>query len=162
VRRVVYEELGSFDPRLSCAGEDWEMWVRIATRYPFWFEVEPLAAYRMKRADSLTACSAPTGELVRDMRKATEIIESYLPNYLPLADAREVLAQARRTYARWGLELLRQMPVKGNLGAFVAQITEVLRCSYSPDTICWLLLRLLQKSAALLPEPAKRGPLRKD
>jgi glycosyltransferase involved in cell wall biosynthesis len=90
VRREVYEELGGFDRRLSCAGEDWEMWVRIATRYAFWFEVEPLAAYRMRRADSLTAGSAPTGELVRDMRKATEIVESYLPNYLPLAVAREV------------------------------------------------------------------------
>jgi hypothetical protein len=28
----IYEEIGGFDRRLSCAGEDWEMWVRIATR----------------------------------------------------------------------------------------------------------------------------------
>jgi hypothetical protein len=157
VRRGVYEEIGGFDRRLSCAGEDWEMWVRIATRYPFWFEVEPLAAYRMKRPSSLTAGSVSTGALARDMRKATEIVESYLPNYLSPAVAREVSSKARRMYAQWAMEVVQQMPVKGNLGSFVAQIKEVLRCSHSPKTVCWLFFRLLQRAAAgLLAQPAER------
>ena len=33
VRRSVYEQLGGFDTRLACA-EDWEMWVRVASRFP--------------------------------------------------------------------------------------------------------------------------------
>ena len=37
VRRSVYEELGGFDDRLACA-EDWEMWVRVAARFPVYYE----------------------------------------------------------------------------------------------------------------------------
>ena len=157
VRRDVYEELGGFDRRLSCAGEDWEMWVRVATRYPVWFEVEPLAAYRMKRPSSLTASSVSTGALARDMRKATEIVESYLPNYLPPAAAREVSSKARRMYAQWALEVVQQMPVKGNFGSFIAQIKEVLRCSHSPETVCCLFFRVLQRAAAALPLKAAKS-----
>src|SRR5512143_2035432 len=51
VRREVYERLGGFDSRLICS-EDWEMWVRIASQYPVWYEVEPLAAYRMHSASN--------------------------------------------------------------------------------------------------------------
>ena len=156
VRREVYEELGGFDRRISCAGEDWEMWIRIATRYPFWFEVEPLAAYRMKRADSLTAGFARTGELARDMRKATEIVESYLPNYLPERVAREVSNQARKMYARWALEVVQQMPLKGNLGPFVAQIREVFRCNHSSEIVGWVIFRLLQRGVSLLSTAAKK------
>ena len=42
VRREAYECLGGFDARLKCS-EDWEMWVRIAARYPIWHEPAPLA-----------------------------------------------------------------------------------------------------------------------
>jgi hypothetical protein len=54
VRRSAYETLGGFDETLGMAGEDWEMWVRIATRFPVWFEPTPLAVYRMERPNSLT------------------------------------------------------------------------------------------------------------
>lgn len=148
VRREVYENLGGFDRRLSCAGEDWEMWIRIATRYPFWFEVEPLAAYRVKRAGSLTAGSSPTGELARDMRKATEIVESYLPDYLPAPLACKLTNQARAMYALWALEVVQQMPTKGNLGSFVAQLAEVIRCSHSWKIICLLIFFLVRKGAS--------------
>ena len=37
VRRSVYEELGGFDDRLTLA-EDWEMWVRVAIRFPIYYE----------------------------------------------------------------------------------------------------------------------------
>ena len=147
VRREVYERLGGFNRRLSCAGEDWEMWVRIATRYPFWFEVEPLAAYRMKRAGSLTAGSSASGKLARDMRKATEIVESYLPDYLPRSSARRASRQARMMYSRWALESLFQMPVTANPRAFFTQIGEVLRCSHSSKTILLLISSLLRKAA---------------
>ena len=46
VRRSVYERLGGFDDRLACA-EDWEMWVRIAARFPVYYEERPLACYRL-------------------------------------------------------------------------------------------------------------------
>jgi hypothetical protein len=137
-RREVYEQLGGFDRRFTCAGEDWEMWVRIATRYPVWFEVEPLAAYRVKRAGSLTGNSSSTGRVAKDMRKATEIIESYLPTYLPKPIAKRVTDRARKTYALWAIEAAKQMSLKEDLGPFIAQIQEALRCSQS-----WRIIRLL-------------------
>jgi hypothetical protein len=45
VARSTYENVGGYreDLRLSL---DWEMWVRIAARYPVWFEARTLAAFR--------------------------------------------------------------------------------------------------------------------
>jgi hypothetical protein len=135
VRRAVYEHLGGFDRRLTCAGEDWEMWVRIAVHYPVWFEPEPLAAYRVKRPGALTDDAGRTGRLARDMRRATEIIEGYLPDHLPQAEARTLTRRARTTYAGWGLEAVEQMLEAGRWGAAAAQAVESLRCSPSLRTL---------------------------
>lgn len=147
VRRDVYEKLGGFDRRMSCAGEDWEMWVRIAANYPVWYEVEPLAAYRSKRPGSLTEGSARTNKLVQDMLKATEIIESYLPAYLPESTAREVLSKARRMYAYWALSNTSQTIIKGDMVAASTQIQEALKCSCSFPIISYIV-RLLLKGGA--------------
>jgi hypothetical protein len=45
-RRCCWEATGGFDETLS-AGEDWEYWARVATRYPFLFHDDLLAAYRI-------------------------------------------------------------------------------------------------------------------
>lgn len=53
VARSTYEQLGGFRDDLRLA-MDWEMWVRIASQYPVWFEARALAAFRRHR-DSETA-----------------------------------------------------------------------------------------------------------
>ena len=45
IRRYCFETVGLFDPNLL-AVEDWEMWVRIASHYPFALLQEPLTYYR--------------------------------------------------------------------------------------------------------------------
>lgn len=45
VRRNCLETVGSFDNSLR-SSEDWELWVRIASRYPFALIKEPLVFYR--------------------------------------------------------------------------------------------------------------------
>lgn len=45
VRRCCFETVGVFDRSLRSL-EDWDMWIRIATRYPFAVIKEPLAYYR--------------------------------------------------------------------------------------------------------------------
>ncbi|MBD2362807.1 glycosyltransferase [Anabaena minutissima FACHB-250] len=45
VRRCCFDTVGLFDPN-SRIIEDWEMWIRIAARYPFAAIKEPLAYYR--------------------------------------------------------------------------------------------------------------------
>ncbi len=73
VRRDVYETLGGFDNRLIYA-EDWEMWVRVASSYPVWYETDVLAKYR-KNSASITSRNIRSGETIRDLRRAINIIK---------------------------------------------------------------------------------------
>ncbi len=45
VRRCCFETVGMFDKNLRFA-EDWDMWIRLAARYPFAVLKEPLVSYR--------------------------------------------------------------------------------------------------------------------
>jgi len=118
VRREVYEQLGGFDRRIVCCGEDWEMWVRIAAQYPVAYETEPLALYRFKPLESLT--TTRIHQISQDMQMATEIIQSYLPQYLPPTTVNAVLTQAKDMYARWMLQPARQRMLQGDIqGGFI-------------------------------------------
>jgi len=129
VRRDVYEQLGGFDTRLLCS-EDWEMWVRIAANYPIWYEVEPLAVYRM-HLHSNTGRHIRTGEDIRYTRHAIQIFKPYLPNQI----ANQVSRQARETYALSALDMAYQMFKKHDFVAIVSQLREALLCSQSLKVI---------------------------
>jgi glycosyltransferase involved in cell wall biosynthesis len=76
VKREVYENLGSFYGVV--AGEDWEMWTRVAKNYPIVFTREILASYRIY----LGTISWPykqKGEYAKCLVKTTILIESRLP-----------------------------------------------------------------------------------
>jgi hypothetical protein len=126
VRREVYEKLGLFDRRLAWV-EDWEMWVRIAAHYPVWYEVEPLARYRM-HSNSNTGRYMRSGENLRDVRRAIAIIRAYLP-----ATAAEEISRRSRTH--WALDTLRYRAPEfldaGDLRTAMIQTGEALRCSHS-------------------------------
>jgi hypothetical protein len=126
VRRAVYEHLGGFDRRIARYGEDWEMWVRIAASYAVWYEVEPLALYRMRHG-SLTSGSFRSGEDLRDLRMASVIIRSYLPEHR----ADELHARAREECALGGLRRLRRSLDSSAAADFPHQMWEVLRCRCS-------------------------------
>lgn len=129
VRREVYERLGAFDSRLICS-EDWEMWVRIASQYPIWYEVEPLAVYRM-HSESNTGRHIRNADDVRYNGMAIEIFKSYLP--AEIAD--KVTRKARETYALSALDTAHAMLTKQDFSAVSAQIREALRLSHSPKVI---------------------------
>ncbi|XHX79220.1 MAG: glycosyltransferase family 2 protein [Stenomitos frigidus ULC029] len=136
VRRDVYEQLGGFDQRMLCWGEDWEMWVRIAANYPVWYEVEPLALYR-KSSTSLTGTSIRTGKNIQDFRKAVRIVQDYLPE----ANARQLTKVALNNYAFYALDSASQFARVGDSSAAISQIREALKCRSS--------LRVLQSSMQL-------------
>ncbi len=142
VRREVYEKLGGFNPSLLCA-EDWEMWVRIASTYPIWYEVEPLAVYRM-HANSNTGRHIGSGEDIGYTRQAIELFKAYLPETL----AESVTRTTRVTYALSALDMAYQTLVNGNLTATLNQIREALRLSYSFRVIHKLARILLKGSVA--------------
>jgi glycosyltransferase involved in cell wall biosynthesis len=133
VRRNVYEALGGFDSRLVCA-EDWEMWIRIAACYPVWYEVEPLALYRMHR-QSNTGRHIGTGEDIFYTCRAIELFKSYLPD----ETAGRVARRAKETYALSAIEMARAEGAKGDLISAQAQVRAALGCSRSLKVISRLL-----------------------
>jgi glycosyltransferase involved in cell wall biosynthesis len=76
VKRAVYEELGSF--YAVHFGEDWEMWARIASKFPVAFSVKNLALYR-RHENNISAGSLSTNQNIKDLKKVFEIIGSYVP-----------------------------------------------------------------------------------
>lgn len=134
VRRDVYEKLGGFDNRLICS-EDWEMWVRIAAHYPIWYEVEPLAVYRM-HSISNTGRHVRTGGDIHYTRRAIEMFKTYLPEKI----STEVSKRAKETYALSALDTAYLMLLKRDMPAVIAQTREALQCSRSSK----ILRRMVQ------------------
>jgi hypothetical protein len=50
VRRECHDQVGLYDPRLGHVG-DWDLWLRLATRYSVGYIAEPLIAYRLHQAN---------------------------------------------------------------------------------------------------------------
>ncbi len=125
VRRDVYEQLGGFDKRGGFA-EDWEMWVRIAARYPVAYEPQPLALYRVHSL-SRTGHMLRTGENVRDLRRVIDINREHFPP--PQADA--IARRALRETAVTCLRRARRMLGAGDTEAMWAQVREAIRSDAS-------------------------------
>jgi glycosyltransferase involved in cell wall biosynthesis len=91
VKRSVYEDLGGFHPGLVSA-LDWEMWKRIAVRYPFGFVPGPLACWRQHIASTL-AHHMQSFLYVRDNCKSIDISSSYLPKSISAKITRKAKEQ---------------------------------------------------------------------
>jgi glycosyltransferase involved in cell wall biosynthesis len=76
VKKEVYNKIGHFNPNLLWT-EDWEMWVRITSKYPIGYIKEPLAAYRVHKSSS-TGRKTITGENVEDLLRIKNIFKSYI------------------------------------------------------------------------------------
>lgn len=76
VKRAVYEDLGSFFA--VHYGEDWEMWVRIASKYAFAYSPTYLALYRI-HTTNITSNSFLSAQAIADIIKVVNIIEKYWP-----------------------------------------------------------------------------------
>jgi glycosyltransferase involved in cell wall biosynthesis len=125
VRREAYEQLGGFDVRGGFA-EDWEMWVRIAARYPVAYEPQPLALYRVHTL-SRTGRMVRTGENVRDLRRVIEINREHFPP----AQADEIARRALRETATTCLRRARRLLGAGDTAAMWAQVREAIRSDAS-------------------------------
>ena len=72
VRRSAYEQVGGFSREL-CYVLDWEMWQRIAARFPIWFEPSILAAYRIHEGSATSKLIVEAAD-VRDVQKMIELV----------------------------------------------------------------------------------------
>ena len=98
VRRSVYEDVGGFYGVEY--GEDWEMWTRIAARYPVGYIPEVLAEYR-KHLASVSGRSFLTGQNMESLRWVMTNIGAYLP----VEKRKYVQDQSRKFYAHYGLRV---------------------------------------------------------
>jgi glycosyltransferase involved in cell wall biosynthesis len=82
VRRSCHTELGYYDPRLPHAG-DWDMWLRLCTRYAVAYVAEPLYAYRIHAVNMHHSKVKPrqeTDEHVLTVRKAFDALPAGSPD----------------------------------------------------------------------------------
>lgn len=77
VKRNVYEQLGSFFGVKY--GEDWEMWIRIASKFKVGYSPKCLATYRGGHKTNISSNSISTGEYIKDILKVIDIAQNYLP-----------------------------------------------------------------------------------
>jgi glycosyltransferase involved in cell wall biosynthesis len=150
VRREAYEHLGGFDPRLICS-EDWEMWVRIAASYPIWYEVEPLALYRM-HSNSNTGRHLRNADDIRYTRRAIEIFAEHLEPKI----SRGIVRRAKRTYALAALSTAESLLRQSDIRAATAQAREALMLSPS-SRVLRRALRTLLRAGLMRAAPGRRS-----
>jgi hypothetical protein len=139
VRREAYEAIGGFDDDFDYV-LDWDLWKRLAVRYPLWYEPRPLACYRMHRT-SQTARLRRTGQNIAEIAASIARSESLLA-----PDVRaEVSLRARRAYSVFAVENAITSIVDDRDGAAaLAQLSEARRMSSAVDVaraMGWIALR---------------------
>lgn len=106
VKRQVYEAVGGFYG--VHYGEDWEMWVRIASKYSFVYTPQVLASYRGHNS-SISSKSHKSGQNFKDIKWVIDQIQNSLPE-----DQRK----------RWRRVALRQYASFTILGAFITALRD--------------------------------------
>lgn len=98
VRRSCHAELGYYDPRLPHTG-DWDLWLRLTTRYDAGYIADGLYAYRIHDTNMHHSTVAPrqsNTEHVLTIRRAFDA----LPPTAPVALSRQRTAALRRAWLR--------------------------------------------------------------
>jgi len=94
VKRDVYEEMGGYYG--VHYGEDWEMFVRIATKHPVGYSPKNLALYRIHE-ENISSRYLASAQNIKDTKKVIAIIQQYLPE----EDRQRVKKESSRNFARY-------------------------------------------------------------
>lgn len=113
VKREVYENIGSFFA--AHFGEDWEMWARIASKYPVAYTPNRLACYRVANTNGISHQSFLTGQNIRDITKVIGIIQ----NYIPEKDRKEIRDFALAYYAIYCVKVANGLLSTNKKAAFI-------------------------------------------
>jgi hypothetical protein len=132
VRRLVYEQLGGFLPRLHYVA-DWEMWQRITSQFSFWFEPSILACYRV-HPNSATSRMRLDAADVREVRELIDLTTTY---HSP-ARSRMPARKAHWLYAQSAVSHAREMLSQAGFHPAWKQILEALRLCHN-RRIIWLV-----------------------
>ena len=136
VKRNVYEDLGSFYG--VTYGEDWEMWARIAQKYPIAYTPHSLAEYRT-HYNSISGHSFLSGKNITDLTK----VFTAIGNMLPHDERIEANAAVRRNYAFWALQATRYMWMRTRKQSVVyTQVYHLMRL-YPNRDILWRSIQMI-------------------
>jgi len=91
VRRDAYEQAGGFDPQLKYV-VDWEMWMRLASRFQVVYTTDVLASHRV-HSESESSRLSDTGETVYDMARVIGTLNRYV--------SQEDLAEVQQLARTW-------------------------------------------------------------
>jgi glycosyltransferase involved in cell wall biosynthesis len=151
VRRTVYEDVGAF--YAVTYGEDWEMWTRIAAKYPTAYTPLNLAEYRL-HFNSISGASYRRAKNIKDLSVVIKIINRYLKE----PDRKIMLKETRKSVAYDSLEFARQYiwPGTRNWKIIAWQVFGSLRLYRDLQLIkqSWRLLYYVIRSKRL-PAPEK-------
>jgi hypothetical protein len=129
VRRLVYEQLGGFLPRLHYT-PDWEMWQRVASQFSFWFEPLILACYR-GHPNSATSRMRLDAADVRELREVIDLTTAY---HSP-ARGRMLARKARSLYAGLAVFYAREILVEAGFRPAWKQIVGAIRLCHNRRVI---------------------------
>jgi glycosyltransferase involved in cell wall biosynthesis len=128
VKREVYEKIGAFNRDLNWV-EDWEMWIRIACNYDFYYDPRPLASYRI-HDNSNTEDSINTGRFIKDALNCINVYSGYLQ--MSLENKKQIVNAARQHFINFALQqanarlsaviLFRALPLVYNFSSFLCII----------------------------------------
>lgn len=125
VRRDAFETLGGFATGVGSTF-DWDMWKRIAVRYPVWYEPRALAFF-FQGPLSLTHGLLRCGGQVADTRRSIEASRAYLPPTI----AADLTRRAADQCAVYALDVARRYLAAGDTQAAAANARQGLRAARS-------------------------------
>lgn len=129
VKRSVYEAVGGFRLDIDSAA-DWEMWIRIAAKYPVWGTPQNLASFRLHQG-SWSSAATRQAHNTRDTRRVIEAVRSYLPP----ERAEQLTAAGLAHYAISGITMAQQFLQSADLAGACAQLREALLTSTSDQVL---------------------------
>lgn len=132
VKRTTYESLGSFFA--VHFGEDWEMWTRIASKFPIAHSPKYLASYRVSHGIGISHNSFITGQNVMDMKKVINIIQ----NYIPVNKQAKVKKSSLRYYAKYCIKVANALLFYNKDAAF-KQVKGAWSMSKDYKTLYWII-----------------------
>ena len=140
VRRDVFQEIGYFNEAPEARiGEDWDMWLRIAARYPLGVVRERLATIRLHTGSMLQR--TPLGERAQGLRDVVERAVASQPERLGHLKSRALAS----IWHGAAVELIRAERYEDAHSYF----RQELRCHpWSPAALAFLLLYQLGPKAA--------------
>lgn len=130
VPRSVYVREGAFNNIFNTCAEDWEMWVRLAVRYPVYYIPEPLANVRI-HSDSMSKSLFQSGSIIAESRKAIDTFSEMLPE----AKRQKLEKAARRHIAKVGFSYANSFAGTGNTKVAITLTREALRTAVTPSVL---------------------------